>query len=583
MATKVNYSDLSAPDYKTTIRIGTSKTTILFGDYGSCYGEYDETIAVNNSMNPISTVDSTELIINYFSYHSPTTNGIVLAGKKFTTDTPAGYIKFTSHGKTMIINVTIIGEAVEKNIEFNDSLNNYTITVENTGDCSLKLYYIYYEGKDSSGNWKKITPTSNVLTTINLKFDYGSVTYTEDNYSNQYITWTHIPQEYVYNLPVTATATISIVDETGVTISDTREITFLKNTCVEFSFQQDTYTVNFSGAGHIVTITLNITNWGNITEENYETWGESGNHLSLTTSSSTAIIQTKTLSASKTTFSIDVMLTAPTDINATITCKDVVCNTTKTCTINAIVTKSYGISIKYTMSDTKSVAIRGTLASTTFSLNQTNKSASTQKQAGSYKLNIQTLDITVNATFAAKHLGLFKTEDNITTLLTDIADVSSVTSVSKSNINYNFAVTDYSISFEIIPYNPATGHAKCYLNIGTNGNYGNFNININIGKYKLLDNHFISSSMPSEQLTFNFFDKFKVYDLMNMGYVSFSITGSAQNNKNKISIDIDENLTTNHHVEYIDLSSYSNYTYSVTTDVSIRSDAVLTITIADYN
>ena len=583
MATKVNYSDLSAPDYKTTIRIGTSKTTILFGDYGSCYGEYDETIAINNSMNPISTVDSTELIINYFSYHSPTTNGIVLAGKKFTTDTPAGYIKFTSHGKTMIINVTIIGEAVEKNIEFNDSLNNYTITVENTGDCSLKLYYIYYEGKDSSGNWKKITPTSNVLTTINLKFDYGSVTYTEDNYSNQYITWTHIPQEYVYNLPVTATATISIVDETGVTISDTREITFLKNTCVEFSFQQDTYTVNFSGAGHIVTITLNITNWGNITEENYETWGESGNHLSLTTSSSTAIIQTKTLSASKTTFSIDVMLTAPTDINATITCKDVVCNTTKTCTINAIVTKSYGISIKYTMSDTKSVAIRGTLASTTFSLNQTNKSASTQKQAGSYKLNIQTLDITVNATFAAKHLGLFKTEDNITTLLTDIADVSSVTSVSKSNINYNFAVTDYSISFEIIPYNPATGHAKCYLNIGTNGNYGNFNININIGKYKLLDNHFISSSMPSEQLTFNFFDKFKVYDLMNMGYVSFSITGSAQNNKNKISIDIDENLTTNHHVEYIDLSSYSNYTYSVTTDVSIRSDAVLTITIADYN
>ena len=583
MATKVNYSDLSAPNYKTTIRIGTSKTTILFGDYGSCYGEYDETIAINNSMNPVSTVDSTELITNYFSYHSPTTNGIVLAGKKFTTDTSAGYIKFTSHGKTMIINVTIIGEAVEKNIEFNDSLNNYTITVENTGDCSLKLYYIYYEGKDSSGNWKKITPTSNVLTTISLKFDYGSVTYTEDNYSNQYITWTHIPQEYVYNLPVTATATISIVDETGATISDTREITFLKNTCVEFSFQQDTYTVNFSGAGHIVTITLNITDWGNITEENYNTWGESGNHLSITSSTGGAIIQTKTLSVSKTTFSIDVMLTAPTDINATITCKDVVCNTTKTCTINAIVTKSYGISIKYTMSDTKSVAIRGTLASTTFSLDRNNTSASTQKQAGSYKLNIQTLDITVNATFAAKYLGLFKTEDDITTLLTDIADVSSVKNVSKSNINYNFAVTDYSISFEIIPYNPATGHAKCYLNVGNNGNYGNFKININIGKYKLLDNHFISSSMPSEQLTFNFFDKFKVYDLMNMGYVSFSITGSAQNNKNKISIDIDENLTTNHHVEYIDLSSYSNYTYSVTTDVSIRSDAVLTITIADYN
>ena len=353
--------------------------------------------------------------------------------------------------------------------------------------------------------------------------------------------------------------------------------------CVEFSFQQDTYTVNFSGAGHIVTIILNITDWGNITEENYNTWGENGNHLFITSSSSAAIIKTKTLSTSKTSFSIDIMLTAPIDINATITCKDVVCNTTKTCTIDAIVTKSYVISIRYTMSDTKSVAIRGTLASTTFSLDQKNKSASTQKQAGSYKLNIQTLDITVFATFAGKYLGLFKTEDNITTLLTDIADVSSVTSISKSNINYNFNVTDYHVLFEIKPYNPATGHAKCYLNVGSNGNYGNFHININIGKYKLLDNHFISSSMPLEKLTFDFFDKFKVYDSMGMGYVSFSITGSAQNHKNKISIDIDENLTTNNYVEYIDLSSYSDYTYSATTDVSIRSDAVLTITIADYN
>lgn len=353
--------------------------------------------------------------------------------------------------------------------------------------------------------------------------------------------------------------------------------------CVGFNFQQDKYTVNFSSAGHIVTIILNIVDWGDITEENYNTWGESGNHLSITSSSSAAIIKTKTLSASKTSFSIQVMLTAPTDINATITCKDVVCNTTKTCTIDAIFAKYYNISIKYTMSDTKSVAIRGTLASTTFSLDQKNKSASTQKQAGSYKLNIQTLDITVFATFAGKYLGLFKTEDNITTLLTDIADVSSVTSISKSNINYNFAITNYSISFEITPYYPATGHARCYLYVGNhNRGHNSFTINVKIGKYKLLDRHVISSSMPSEKLTFDFFDKFKVYDSMGMGYVSFSITGGAQNSDNKISINIDENLTTNNYVEYIDLSSYSDYTYSATTDVSIRSDAVLTISIADY-
>ena len=229
--TKVKYSDLASSNHETTIRIGTTETTILFGDYGSCYGEYDETIAVNNSMNPVSTVDSVDyLISNYFNTHITTTNGVILAGKKFTADTPAGYIKFTSHGKIMIINVIIIGEAVEKNIEFNDSLNNYTVPVEDSNNCSLKLYYIYYEGKDSSGNWKKVTPTSNVLTTSNLNFKgIGTATYTEDNYANQYVYWKHIPQQYIHpnNLPATATSTISIVDDTGATISDNREITFV--------------------------------------------------------------------------------------------------------------------------------------------------------------------------------------------------------------------------------------------------------------------------------------------------------------------------------------------------------------------
>ena len=268
MATKVNYSDLSAPNYKTTIRIGTSKTTILFGDYGSCYGEYDETIAVNNSMNPVSTVDSTELIINYFSYHSPTTNGIVLAGKKFTTDTPAGYIKFTSHGKTMIINVTIIGEAVEKNIEFNDSLNNYTVPVEDSNNCSLKLYYIYYEGKDSSGNWKKVTPTSNVLTTSNLNFKgIGTATYTEDNYANQYVYWKHIPQQYIHpnNLPATATTTISIVDDTGATISDNIEITFVAKYVM--NLEENDYIVAYPNKKQSISFEI-IDNDGNYCDAN---------------------------------------------------------------------------------------------------------------------------------------------------------------------------------------------------------------------------------------------------------------------------------------------------------------------------
>ena len=130
MATKINYSDLTSSNYETTIRIGTAEKTILFGDYGSCYGEYDKRISINTNENPNSVVDSNNLISNYFDTYTTTINGIILAGKNFTSDTPAGYITFTSHGKTMIINVTVIGEAIEKNIEFDDNINNYEIYVE---------------------------------------------------------------------------------------------------------------------------------------------------------------------------------------------------------------------------------------------------------------------------------------------------------------------------------------------------------------------------------------------------------------------------------------------------------------------
>ena len=230
MATKINYSDLTSSNYETTIRIGTSEKTILFGDYGSCYGEYDKRISINTNENPNSVVDSNNLISNYFDTYTTTINGLILAGKNFTSDTPAGYITFTSHGKTMIINVTGIGEAIEKNIEFDDNINNYQIYVEDSSNCSLKLYYIYYEGKDSSGNWKKFTPTTKVLSSITLKFaDDNNVVYTEDNYSNQYVYWDNIPQKYIQLnlLPVTATSTISIIDDTGATITDTRTITFI--------------------------------------------------------------------------------------------------------------------------------------------------------------------------------------------------------------------------------------------------------------------------------------------------------------------------------------------------------------------
>ena len=67
MATKINYSDLTSSNYETTIRIGTAEKTILFGDYGSCYGEYDKRISINTNENPNSVVDSNNLISNYFA------------------------------------------------------------------------------------------------------------------------------------------------------------------------------------------------------------------------------------------------------------------------------------------------------------------------------------------------------------------------------------------------------------------------------------------------------------------------------------------------------------------------------------
>ena len=70
------------------------------------------------------------------------------------------------------------------------------------------------------------------MTDITLKFDKNNVSYNNDNYSEQYINWDNIPENYINNLPTTATATISIENEIGEIISDTQTITFTnKYTC----------------------------------------------------------------------------------------------------------------------------------------------------------------------------------------------------------------------------------------------------------------------------------------------------------------------------------------------------------------
>ena len=228
MATKVKYSDLSSSNHEKTITIGSAEKTILFGDYGSCYGDYTDTISINSTSNSVSYVSTSNLTSSYFNTIKSITNGVVLAGKKLTSNTSAGYIKFTSHGKTITINIIIAAEAIEKNIEFNDSLNNYTICVSDPSKCSLKLYYTYYEGKDSSGNWKKVTPTSSSMIKVSLAFSGGNVSYTLNSFTYQYISWKSIPSSYISqsSLPTTATVTISSKDDTGATISDTKTITF---------------------------------------------------------------------------------------------------------------------------------------------------------------------------------------------------------------------------------------------------------------------------------------------------------------------------------------------------------------------
>ena len=228
MATKVKYSDLSSSNHEKTITIGSAEKTILFGDYGSCYVDYTDTISINSTSNSVSYVSTSNLTSSYFNTIKSITNGVVLAGKKLTSDTSAGYIKFTSHGKTITINIIIAAEAIEKNIEFNDSLNNYTICVSDPSKCTLKLYFIYYEGKDSSGNWKKVRPTSKSSLSAKLTFSGGTLSYTSINYLNQHVSWSNIPSSYISqsSLPTTATVTISTKDDTGATISDTKTITF---------------------------------------------------------------------------------------------------------------------------------------------------------------------------------------------------------------------------------------------------------------------------------------------------------------------------------------------------------------------
>ena len=67
---------------------------------------------------------------------------------------------------------------------------------------------------------------------LSYSFFDNNVLYTGDNYSYQYVYWNNIPENYINNLPTTATATISIKNEIGEIISDTQTITFTnKYTC----------------------------------------------------------------------------------------------------------------------------------------------------------------------------------------------------------------------------------------------------------------------------------------------------------------------------------------------------------------
>lgn len=202
MATTIKWSDTTT--HTANITIGTFPVDITCNDNGSCYGECFDHI----------NIDTSELISNVVE-SNVNNNVITLTGKTFTSDQNGGYFEFTSHGKTIRINITVGAGAKEVNVEAGSDIKDTVFTNVCPNDNYIVTgTFIYYEGKDSNGDWIQSDANKATLTTKTLEYTINGTTKTiigtQDNGSVSFV----VPKEDLsFDIfPLSCTITLGVTD-----------------------------------------------------------------------------------------------------------------------------------------------------------------------------------------------------------------------------------------------------------------------------------------------------------------------------------------------------------------------------------
>lgn len=205
MAKTIKWSDTT--NHTANIIIGTSCFAITCNDNGSCCGECFEHVNINTSGLISNVVES-----------NVNGNVITLKGKTFTSDQNGGYFTFTSHGKTMKINITVGAGAEEVNVEAGSDIKDTVFAnVCPNDNYTVKGTFIYYEGKDDNGNWIQSDAKKATLTTETLEYTINGTTKTiigtQDNGSVSFV----VPKEDLSFgiFPLSCTITLGVTDGSG--------------------------------------------------------------------------------------------------------------------------------------------------------------------------------------------------------------------------------------------------------------------------------------------------------------------------------------------------------------------------------
>lgn len=205
MTTTIKWSGTTT--HTANITIGTSDFAITCNDNGTCYGECFDDVNIDASGLVTNVVES-----------NVNGNVITLTGKTFTSDQNGGYFTFTSHGKTIKINITVGAGAKEVNVEAGSDIKDKEFTDVCPNDNYIVTgTFIYYEGKDDNGDWIQSDTNKATLTTKKLEYTINGTTKTiigtQDNGSVSFV----VPKEDLsFDIfPLSCTITLGVRDGSG--------------------------------------------------------------------------------------------------------------------------------------------------------------------------------------------------------------------------------------------------------------------------------------------------------------------------------------------------------------------------------